>query len=421
MMNKISIRSRIVIAFTLIALFVGGAFTIGIYSIFDSTETELMSLAMDTKLKLIVANETHSNQTLSDLGLHLYSSRHPDPTLPKVLEDIPVGFSEIKTIPITYFAYRKVIDEVDYTLVLDQSLFENGFEHNVFLALKSGLFLTIVLGGLGGWFLARQILAPIVKLSELFARRTINPLAKEEFKNEFSDDEIGSLANAFEDAYAKVRDTLWRERLFTSDVSHEFRSGLMIISSSCEILLKEKSKLDADYDKLEKIARASAEMQQLIQSLLVLARAEHTAVNPSQTQTLEKIAREAFNRWQPDFQKKNIRLDLVIQGTQTHKKYNADFVLTALSNLLKNALNYTETGKVEIILNETSISIVDTGMGIDSVKQSRVMQPFVRGSALPLDGMGMGLSLIQRICENQGWRLNLYSSPGKGSNFTINF
>ncbi|WP_047514672.1 HAMP domain-containing sensor histidine kinase [Methylophilus sp. Q8] len=420
-MSKISIRSRIVIAFTLIALFVGGAFTLGIHSIFDSTEDKLMSIAMDTKLRLIVTNSSHSNETLKELGLHLYSSEYPDPAIPKYLSSVPDGFSEIKKKPVTYFVYRQTINGHDYILVQDQSLFENEFEYNVFFALRSGFLFTVLVGGLFGWLLARQILSPIVKLSHVFSQRKQQPLGERIIAEEFSDDEIGSLAQSFEDAYTKIKDALWRERLFTSDVSHEFRSGLMIISSSCELLLQHRSKEDADYEMIDRIARASSEMQQLLQSLLMIARAERTVVNPSSTQTLAQISQEAFNRWQLDFSRKKIAFSLVKKGALSDEKVNADLLLAVLSNLLRNALNYTESGNVRIVLNESSISVVDTGVGIDLDQQHQVLKPFVRGSALPLDGLGLGLSLIQRICENQGWRLSLHSEPGRGSTFTISF
>jgi signal transduction histidine kinase len=153
--------------------------------------------------------------------------------------------------------------------------------------------------------------------------------------------------------------------------------------------------------------------------LLIVARAEYTAINPTRTQTLEQIAQEAFERWQARFQEKNIVFNLVVKESPESRLFNADLLLTALSNLLKNALNYTHSGKVEIIISKESISVVDTGIGIDVDQQSQVLKPFVRGNQLPLDGLGLGLSLIQRICENQGWQLSLLSEPGRGSTFTI--
>ncbi|HSI44925.1 MAG TPA: HAMP domain-containing sensor histidine kinase [Methylophilus sp.] len=408
------------IAFTLITLFVGGAFSLGINQIIHAMEDELLSNEMDTKLKLIVSNPTHSDTALKKLGLHLFTSDTPeDPHISRYLVNLRYGFTEVESKPYSYYIYHQKVDGQDYTLVQDQSHYEDGFEKNLFIALKSGLLLIVLLGGLVGWLLARQILAPIVKLSKVFAQRKQQSLNETAIVEKFSNDEIGSLAQAFEDTYTKVKDALWRERLFTSDVSHEFRSALMIISSSCELLLQDKITKDAEYERIERIARASAEMQQLIQSLLMIARAEHTAINPTQTQSLEKITDEAFARWQLAFLEKNIAFKVIKKDVLVEKKLNADLLLTVLSNLLKNALNYTESGKVEIILEGHSISVVDTGVGMDLNKQSQMLKPFVRGSALPLDGLGLGLSLIQRICEHQGWRLNVYSEPGRGSTFTI--
>ncbi|WP_024930616.1 sensor histidine kinase KdpD [Methylophilus sp. OH31] len=420
-MNKVSIRWRIVIAFTLITLFVAGAFTLGIYKIVHAMEDELLSQEMHAKLSLIVVNPVRSDSTLRKLGLHLFSADTPaDPNISKYLVNLKPGFTEVEASPYSYYFYRQTIDGQDYILVQDQSMYEDGFERNLFIALKSGFLLTVLLGILVGWLLARQIISPIIRLSEVFSRRKLDTLGEEPIASKFSQDEIGRVAQAFEDAYASIKDALWRERLFTSDVSHEFRSGLMIISSSCELLMQAREKGTSDYERIERIARASQEMQQLIESLLIVARAEYTAINPTKTQTLEQIAQEAFQRWQPGFGEKNIIFSLIKKQAPESRLLNADLLLTALSNLLKNALNYTHSGKVEIIINQASISVVDTGIGIDFDQQSQVLRPFIRGNELPLDGLGMGLSLVQRICENQGWRLSLFSEPGRGSTFTIN-
>ena len=185
--------------------------------------------------------------------------------------------------------------------------------------------------------------------------------------------------------------------------------------------MQARAKADPDYERIERIARASMELQQLIESLLIVARAEHTAINPSRAQTLEQIAQEAFDRWYPAFLKKQIVFNLLIEDLPESRLFNADLLLTALSNLLKNALNYTHSGKVELIISRETISVADTGIGIDHDQQNQVLKPFIRGNQLPLDGLGLGLSLIQRICQNQGWRLSLFSEPGRGSTFTISF
>ena len=420
-MTKVSLRWRIVIAFSLIVLFVSGAFTLGIHQIFHALEDELMSAEMRTKLQLVADNPTHSSAHLNALGLQLFVANPPDPQLPDFLKHIPAGLTEIEQKTASYYAYRHIVNDQDYILLQDQSQFEDGFERNVFIALKSGFLLTVFLGGLMGWWLARQIIAPVIQLSEAFARREQQPLADMEPPTQFSDDEIGQLAHAFEHAYAKVKEALWRERLFTSDVSHEFRSGLMIISSSCELLLQGKTSEDPDYARIAKIARASAEMQQLIQSLLVVARAEHTITSSTAMQTPAYIAQTAFSHWQAAFANKQIALQLIENAGVAALTVNADLLSTALSNLLKNALNYTDSGHVDILVSAEAISVVDTGRGIELAQQAQLLQPFARGSHPLPDGMGLGLSLVQRICVHQGWHLQIHSVPAQGSTFTIRF
>ena len=427
-MNKLSIRLRIAIAFTLISLFVGGMFSLGIHHFFHAMEDELMSTEMAGKLQLMVEHEIFDNAALGQLGMRIYGSQRyagqPELSLvPADFKHLSLGFTEVEGKPHSYFVYRQVINGHDYVLVQDQTLFEDGFEKNLYNAVKSGFALTILLGGIVGWFLGKQIIAPIMKLSQLISARKLDSLDAANITSAFSTDEVGKLARAFDETYTHIKDALWRERLFTSDVSHEFRSSLMVIATSCELLLKDKHTGDADYDRLTRISRATNEMQQLIQAFLVIARAERTAENPNAQQPLALIVNEAVQRWQPEFLHKGIVLQVIQrqEAVNAGKTLNADLLLTVLNNLLKNALHYTEQGRVELSFSSDSISVADTGVGISADSQQRIMQPFVRGTDLPMDGLGLGLSLVQRICDHQRWQLHLHSAPGQGSTFTIFF
>lgn len=420
-MNKLSIRLRIAIAFTLISIFVSGVFSMGIHQFFHAMEKELMSTEMQGKLQLIVHQGDVDNAFLNQLGMHLYGTQVGLTAVPANFNQVAPGFTEIEGKPASYFVYRQMIAGHDYVLVQDQSMFEDGFESNLFQAVKSGFLLTILLGSVVGWLLGKQIIAPILKLSQLITARKANSLEESSIRDEFSADEVGQLALAFEETYRDVKDALWRERLFTSDVSHEFRSALMVIATSCELLLQGKQQGDVDYDRLTRIARATSEMQQQIQAFLVIARAERTAENPNAKKPLAVIVAEAMKRWKNEFENKGIQLDMRQRDDATFLTINADLLATVLNNLLKNALNYTEQGRVELITTTDSVSVVDTGIGINLAAQANIMQPFVRGSDLPMDGLGLGLSLVQRICDHQGWKLHLHSAPGQGSTFTISF
>lgn len=408
-------------AFTLISIFVAGMFSLGIHQFFHAMEDELMSTEMHGKLQLIVDHGIFDNAALNKLGMHLYGTRPGLLSAPANFSQAATGFTEIAGNPVSYFVYRQVLNGDDYLLVQDQSMFEDGFESNLFKVVKSGFLLTILFGGIVGWFLGKQIIAPILRLSKVITERNANTLEETSISAAFSSDEVGQLALAFEETYRDVKDALWRERLFTSDVSHEFRSSLMVIVSSCELLLQGKTPDAQDYERLTRISRATHEMQQLIQAFLMIARAERTAENPNANKPIAQIVQASMQRWQHAFASKGIQLQLVQVGADSARMLNADLLSTVLNNLLKNAWHYTEQGKVELIMSADSVSVADTGIGIHLAAQANIMRPFVRGSDLPMDGLGLGLSLVQRICDHQRWHLHLHSAPGQGSTFTIAF
>lgn len=88
-----------------------------------------------------------------------------------------------------------------------------------------------------------------------------------------------------------------------------------------------------------------------------------------------------------------------------------------LSNLIRNALHYTEHDGVDVTLRNHGFSVVDTGTGIPATQRDRLFEPFARGG--PTRGIGIGLSLVARICEQQGWAITLADNPSGECDFRI--
>jgi len=89
-----------------------------------------------------------------------------------------------------------------------------------------------------------------------------------------------------------------------------------------------------------------------------------------------------------------------------------------LSNIVRNAINYTQNGHVSVIVSYDFIEISDTGIGIDSELLDSVTDPYVKGEQS--NGYGIGLSIVTRICDKYGWELDITSNPG-GTTFRIIF
>ncbi|MFO7705863.1 MAG: sensor histidine kinase, partial [Halopseudomonas sp.] len=85
----------------------------------------------------------------------------------------------------------------------------------------------------------------------------------------------------------------------------------------------------------------------------------------------------------------------------------------------RNALHYTERGEVRLLLSAGGFRVEDSGPGVPSDQQTNIFEPFVRGSEARGEGLGLGLSLVKRICAHQGWQVRMHSLSPAGSCFEV--
>jgi signal transduction histidine kinase len=92
-------------------------------------------------------------------------------------------------------------------------------------------------------------------------------------------------------------------------------------------------------------------------------------------------------------------------------------IACVVNNLLLNAVNYTQNGSIEVRLTPALLLVHDTGVGIPPQDLSRIFERRYRGSNSR--GLGLGLYLVNRICERLGWTIETESAPGLGTTFRI--
>jgi signal transduction histidine kinase len=90
-----------------------------------------------------------------------------------------------------------------------------------------------------------------------------------------------------------------------------------------------------------------------------------------------------------------------------------------LGNLLRNALTFTDSGTVKIRLEADAIEVSDTGPGLGTSDIQQLFRPYVRG--VSSKGAGLGLSLVQRLCERHGWQITLSTRPVGGTLARLDF
>ena len=417
---KQSLSRRIVIAFVLMTALVGGTFAIGIVETVHLVEERLISSELggdlDRLLKMESIDEWRHRPEPTQL-FH-FSGGRGDFALSEDLQNLPPGFSELFRDNHSYYAYVHLVDGRRYVLMEDQSEFEER-EQLLFAVVLVGFLLSLGLSGLLGWLLARKVIEPVVRLSGQVGHPDQLLERAPQLAPDYAEDEVGRLAASFDITLGLLRRSLMRERLFTSDVSHELRTPLMVVASSCELLLESPELSARSRTQVQRIARACEEMRELVQTFLLLARSTADGGAVESQAGLRGIADGLVEQWRPLIESKGLVFDYQPAdcGQQT---YNGPLLRSVLGNLLRNAWHYTEQGRIELRLGTSGFVVEDTGVGIPAAEREAMFQPFVRGGAARGEGLGLGLSLVQRICESQGWSVELADAVPRGCRFEVN-
>ncbi|WP_341519775.1 HAMP domain-containing sensor histidine kinase [Pseudomonas sp. G.S.17] len=416
---KHSLKQRIVIVFTLMSTLVAVVFAAGIVVTVHFVEKKLTVLSLGGDLHRLLVMEDAANWShRPDKNSRFYvEGGAGDLAMADDLKQLTPGFHTFVRGKKSYYAMVDSVDGRSYVLLRDQRSSVKR-ERILFGVVFVGFVLSVLLALLLGRLLAQRVMAPVVKLAgQVRHRDQILELAPS-LAPEYAKDEVGELAVSFDETLGRLRAALGREKLFTSDVSHELRTPLMVLASSCELLLENPNLDPRSHAQVTRIARASEGMRQLVETFLLLARIESDQAGRGPRATVKATADELVDIWRKPIEEKGIVLRYE-PGEPLPDLYNATLLHSVMSNLLRNAWHYTDEGFICLTLDPQGFSVQDSGIGIPEEKQQAMFQPFVRGDEQRGEGLGLGLSLVQRICAHQGWSVTLHSRVPHGCCFDV--
>ena len=298
--------------------------------------------------------------------------------------------------------------------------------HRLLLILLVTVPVALLVALAGGWFLAGRALRPVETIT-IAAQRIAAGDLTQRLSVPRSSDEVGRLAVTFNDMIARLETSFRQVRQFTTDASHELRTPLTVLKGETELALRRPRQAE-DYklvleSSLEEIDR----MTRIVDELLFLSRADLGEVKmesiPVRLDTLvEDIQRQATLLGQ----EQDVQVTL---GTVTPATVQGDELRLRelLLNLVDNAIKYSQpSGKVEISLvsegNTARLSVLDHGIGIPLEEQVRIFDRFYRADAARAHakkGTGLGLSICKWIAEAHHGRIEVQSTEGDGSQFTV--
>lgn len=207
-------------------------------------------------------------------------------------------------------------------------------------------------------------------------------------------------------------------------IAHDLRSPLATISGSVELLPKENGE-QGRMKYVDNIRYASEYMLSLVDTLM-----EFYLLDSGQLQHhpsifhLGTLLGETADSHSPAAKKKHLGLSTGFSGLDVVVGGEKGFLQQVVNNLLSNAIKFTEEGSVrleaEYRKGELRLLVQDTGIGMDVKDASRIFAPFERlENARHASGFGLGLAITSRLVSEMGGKIDVESTPGGGSRFTV--
>ncbi|MGA8405650.1 MAG: heavy metal sensor histidine kinase [Candidatus Acidiferrales bacterium] len=328
------------------------------------------------------------------------------------------------------YAQRFTAEGHTWSLVILQSLHpQQELLAQIRLAFAWLIPLSVLLAGIGGYFLARKSLAPVAAMGAQAERISAANL-HERLAVKNPSDELGRLARTFNDLLDRLDQTFERQRRFISDASHELRTPISILRGEAEVALSQPERSSEEYrESLAVLQQEALRLANIVEDLFTLTRADAGEYRLTCSDFyLDELAADCVRATRALAQAKNIVL-AAEAPREMPVRADEELLRRMILNLLDNAIKYTpEGGNVSVACSVApdgyELSVTDTGAGIPADMQSRIFERFFRvdpaRSRSGRDGgAGLGLSIARWIAEAHQGRIDLVRSGAAGSVFKV--
>lgn len=292
------------------------------------------------------------------------------------------------------------------------------------VAITLGVLIAVVLGALAGLWLTKAMLAPLRRVIRACRRIAAGNLSHR-LERPRQGGEVAELASAFNDMSARLEASFAARRRFIADAAHELRTPLAGLQASIEVLLRglEQDPV-ASRQLLSNMYAESHRLGRLAEQLLDLSRMDEPIAPRRSLLRLTDLMAQSQRQAQLLSRGHRIRCE---PGNDAELMADPDMFTQALVNLLDNAFQHSAPGgevRIGWICDEANarVWVEDDGEGIADSDLPHILEPFYRGDrsrSRHRGGAGLGLSLVKRIAEAHGGRLQVTSRLGLGSSFTL--
>ncbi|HET7300511.1 MAG TPA: HAMP domain-containing sensor histidine kinase [Oleiagrimonas sp.] len=410
MRSRHRLRTRLIVTFALFGLCLSVLFAVAAMYVRAKVEDQLIVKSLQHDVDQAVNKALHGKPSTSELLEGWFKSERTLYKMPLAWQNLPSGVHDIyetgsdgERHHYKLAVQRKdgIIGFVRYDVTRD----EMGKRRLLAYLIAVVVLFSLLSLGLGIW-LSRRVMRPVTELAERLrdfrSHGKAEPLAPH-----FAHDEVGELAQALDEYSERLAAMVERDREFNSDVSHELRTPLAVIASTTELLQSSPDLTDKLRERLKRIERSSRQATEMIEALLLLSRAERRGPTFGEITDAAKVTADVIESQRPHMRGRPIELRL---ATTQALSVNApaSVLSVVLTNLIGNAIKYTQEGEVTVRVLDDRIVVEDTGPGIRAEDAEHLFERGVRGEDAPSgSGAGLGLAIVRRLCDLYQWDVSL--------------
>jgi len=368
-------------------------------------------------------------------GREIFTSTNPDGPNFSSLESSDKFDGDLRRWSDGNHTYRVLIQHVDanilndrrtYTVIVAVAIdshqrFLANFRYTLWIMIVSGIVITSLMG----WIAVRRAHAPLHKIIAQMRRISANQL-QTRLDPEAVPKELGDLAVSFNEMLERIEEAFQRLSNFSADIAHELRTPITNLMTQTQVTLSKERATDEYREILYSNIEEYERMALMIEDMLFLAQSDNTLDAPDMTEVdLNNEIHELFDYYEAWAEEYGV--SLALEGSATVLG-NRLMLRRALSNLLSNAIRYTQPGKtvyvrlVHSTTNAISISIENPGEAISPEHIPRLFDRFYRvdpSRQCSTDGTGLGLAIVKSITDAHHGKIDVSFDKGY-TRFRIN-
>lgn len=298
--------------------------------------------------------------------------------------------------------------------------------HDTEISIGAILLVTAIALAVLSFVLANEITSPLDRLADAMREIGSEGLHRR-IRWKGRQDEVGALAQAFDDLLARLQEAFARERRFISDASHELKTPLTSINANAQMLARWGDRDEAiRAESLQTIIAESSSLAGMVNGMLTLAKADSGDDVPKEPVSLGAVAREAVHATQSRAAEKGLTLTLGVPDEPPIVYGDASLLRQLVTNLVDNAIKFTAQGGVTVTVSQSAedaiVEIADTGPGIDPDEIPLIFDRFYRtdkSRTRAVPGTGLGLAIVRSIARVHDGTVTARAGEDGGTVFRV--